>query len=370
MIVKSLELDFFRNYTHLEARFDPRVNLIYGDNAQGKTNLLEAIAYLSSARSHRARYDREMIMMDIDSAFIQGEVESRGRDFTLEAKLLRGKGRQLYSNGVRLKTAGELAGILNTVLFCPEDLYLIREGGAARRKFLDTAICQLRPRYAAALAEYNRLYDHKTRILRDWPENPSLLATLDDFNLRMAQTGAIVIHYRAHFIKRLREHAPAIHADFSGGREGLDLAYETVSTVDDPLKSPRDILPLLLSHQESHRQAEIDSRQCLSGPHKDDLVVSIDGNLAKTYSSQGQTRTAALSLKLAQREIFQEETGEWPVLLLDDVLSELDHKRQAFVLNRIQGGQVFITCCEEEKLEGLEGGRAFRIQNGTIVMNT
>ena len=367
MILKSLELDYFRNYVHLEARFDPRVNLIYGDNAQGKTNLLEAIAYLSSARSHRARYDREMIMMGIDSAFLKGELSGRGRDFTLEAKLLRGKGRQLYSNGVRLKTAGELSGILTTVLFCPEDLYLIREGGAARRKFLDGAICQLRPRYAQALAEYNRLHDHKTRILRDWPENPSLLQTLDDFNLRMAQTGAILIHYRAHFVKRLREHAPAIHGDFSGGREELGLTYETVSTVTDPMKPPRDILPMLLEHQESHRQAELDSRQCLSGPHKDDLLVDIDGHPAKVFGSQGQTRTAALSLKLAQREIFQEETGEWPVLLLDDVLSELDAKRQAFVLNRIQGGQIFITCCEEDKLEGLEGGRAFHIRQGALV---
>jgi len=367
MRVRSLELDFFRNYTHLEARFDPRVNLIYGDNAQGKTNLLEAIAYLSSARSHRARYDKEMIMMGIDSAFIKGEVEGRDRDFTLEAKLFRGKGRQLFSNGVKLKTAGELSGILTTVLFCPEDLYLIREGGAARRKFLDSAICQLRPRYAQALAEYNRLHEHKTRILRDWPENPSLLATLDDFNLRMAQTGAIVIHYRAHFVKRLNEHAPATHADFSGGREKLGLRYETVSTVDDPMRPPRELLPMLLEHQESHRQAELDARQCLSGPHKDDLLVELDGQSAKTYGSQGQTRTAALSLKLAQREIFQEETGEWPVLLLDDVLSELDHKRQAFVLNRIQGGQVFITCCEEEKLEGLEGGKAFHIQNGKMI---
>jgi len=367
MRVRSLELDFFRNYTHLEARFDPRVNLIYGDNAQGKTNLLEAIAYLSSARSHRARYDKEMIMMGIDSAFIKGEVEGRDRDFTLEAKLFRGKGRQLFSNGVKLKTAGELSGILTTVLFCPEDLYLIREGGAARRKFLDSAICQLRPRYAQALAEYNRLHEHKTRILRDWPENPSLLATLDDFNLRMAQTGAIVIHYRAHFVKRLNEHAPAIHADFSGGREKLGLRYETVSTVDDPMRPPRELLPMLLEHQESHRQAELDARQCLSGPHKDDLLVELDGQSAKTYGSQGQTRTAALSLKLAQREIFQEETGEWPVLLLDDVLSELDHKRQAFVLNRIQGGQVFITCCEEEKLDGLEGGKAFHIQNGKMI---
>ena len=243
MIIRTLELDYFRNYVHLEAQFDPRVNLIYGDNAQGKTNLLEAIAYLSSTRSHRTRFDKDLILMGVDSAFLRGEVNGRGRDFTLEAKLFRGRGRQLFSNGVRLKTAGELAGILTTVLFCPEDLDLIREGGIARRKFLDSAICQLRPRYAQALAEYHRLYDHKTRILRDWQENPSLLDTLDDFNLRMAQTGAILIHYRAHFIKRLREHAPAIHREFSGGREQLDLTYETVSTVHDPLRNPERSWP-------------------------------------------------------------------------------------------------------------------------------
>ena len=375
MILNALELDFFRNYVHFQSNFHPRVNLIYGENAQGKTNLLEAVAYLSSARSHRARYDREMIMLDIDGAFLKGQVDSRGRTFTLEAKLSRGKSRQLYSNGVRLKTAGELAGILTTVLFCPEDLYLIREGAAARRKFLDLAICQLRPRYAQALAEYHRLYEHKTRILRDWPENPSLLETLDDFSLRMAQTGAILIHYRAHFVKRLEQEAPAIHRDFSGGRETLGLRYETVSTVADPLAPPRTILEELLAHQEAHRQAELEARQCLTGPHKDDLAVELDGRSAKTYGSQGQTRTAALgqtrtaalSLKLAQREVFFQETGEYPVLLLDDVLSELDAKRQSFVLNHIKGGQIFITCCEEEKLEGLEQGASFHIQGGKLV---
>ena len=366
MIARALELDFFRNYVHLEASFHPRMNLIYGDNAQGKTNLLEAVAYLSSARSHRARYDRELIRMGVDSAFLRGEVESGGRDYTLEARLFRGRGRQLFSNGVRLKAAAELSGILTTVLFCPEDLSLIRAGAAERRRFLDGAICQLRPRYAAALAEYGRLYEHKTRILRDWPEHPSLLQTLDDFSLRMAQTGALLIHYRAHFIRKLAQHAPAIHRDFSGGREELSLRYETVSTVADPLAPPRDILQRLLEHQETHRQAELDSRQCLSGPHKDDLAVDIDGAPARQFGSQGQTRTAALSLKLAQRELFQEDTGQWPVLLLDDVLSELDARRQAFVLNRIRGGQVFITCCEEEKLEGLEQGAVFRVEDGKL----
>lgn len=367
MIVKSITLDFFRNYLHLEARFHPGVNVIYGENAQGKTNLLEGIAYLSSASSHRARYDRELIQFGVDHAFIRGEVVSRDRDFTLEAALNRGSRRQLTSNGVRLRTAGELAGILNTVLFCPEDLYLIREGAAARRRYLDDCICQLRPRYAAALAEYKKLHEHKTRILRDSEERPDLLDTLDDFSLRMAQCGAILIHYRAHFVKRLREIAPDIHRACSGGLEQLELRYETVSTVTDPEAPPRQLLPQLLAHQESHRRAEIESRTCLSGPHKDDLVVEINGNLAKTFASQGQTRTAALALKLAARDIFCQDTGEWPVLLLDDVLSELDARRQEFVLNRITSGQVFITCCEEEKLANLREGGVFHIKNGALV---
>ena len=366
MIVKAITLDFFRNYLHLEAAFHPRINVIFGDNAQGKTNLLEAVAYLSSASSHRARYDRELIQFGVDHAFVKGEVASRGRDFTLEASLHRGARRQLLSNGVRLKNAGELAGILNTVLFCPEDLYLIRSGAEARRKFLDQCICQLRPRYAVALAEYKRLREHKTRILRDSAEHPDLLDTLDDFSLRMAQCGAILVHYRAHFIKKLRQAAPPIHADCSGGRERLELEYRTVSTVTDPEAPPKTLLPQLLDHQESHRRAEIESRSCLSGPHKDDLSVSIDGCPAGAYASQGQTRTAALALKLAARDIFYQDTQEWPVLLLDDVLSELDSRRQEFVLNRITSGQVFITCCEEEKLVHLREGNAFYIHDGRL----
>lgn len=367
MKVNRLELDFYRNYLHVEAAFDPGINVIYGENAQGKTNLLEAVAYLSTAQSHRARYDKELIQFGIDSAFIKADVFARERDFTLEARIYRGARRQLYSNGVRLKTAAELSGVLNTILFCPEDLYLIREGAAERRRFLDECISQLRPRYAAALAEYKKLYEHKTRILRDYADNPSMLDALDEFSLRMAQMGAIIIHYRAHFVKRLMAHAPQIHGDFCGGRETLSLRYETVKTVDAPEAPAKDILPQLLSHQENHRQAELDARQCLSGPHKDDLTVEVDGQSARQYASQGQTRTAALSLKLASREIFQEETGEWPVLLLDDVLSELDARRREFVLNRIGGGQVFITCCEDEGIEQLTGGKTFRVKNGALV---
>ena len=366
MTINEITLDFFRSYVHLEAVFHPGVNVIAGENAQGKTNLLEAIAYLSSASSHRARYDRELIRHGADHAFIKGRIDSRGRELTLEADLHRGTRRQLRSNGVKLKTAGELSGLLNTVLFCPEDLNLIREGAEARRRFLDSCICQLRPRYAQALAEYRRLYQHKTRILRDHEENPSLLSALNDFSLRMAQCGAALIHYRAHFVKRLARTAPAIHAGCSGGGEELSLRYETVSAVTDPEAPPRAILPQLLAHQESLREAELAARSCLSGPHKDELAVELDGNPAKTYASQGQTRTAALALKLAARDIFRQETEEWPVLLLDDVLSELDARRQEFVLNRITDGQVFITCCEEGVLSRLKNGKVFHIKNGQL----
>ncbi len=366
MILRSLELDFFRNYTHAQAEFSPTVNVIWGENAQGKTNLLEAVGYLSSARSHRARYDRELIAFGVDHAFVKGEVVTETRTVTLEAKLHRGERRELLANGVRLKTAGELGERLNTVLFCPEDLSLIRDGAAQRRRFLDDAICQLRPRYAAALAEYKRLYDQKTRILRDWGEKPSLLETLDDFNLRMAQVGAVLIHYRAHFVKRLAALTPPIQADFSGGRERLSLRYQTVSTVSDPEAPVKELLFRLLEHQQSHRQAELEARQCLSGPHKDDLVVELDGQSARQFASQGQTRTAALSLKLACRELCREDTGEWPVLLLDDVLSELDARRQSFVLERIRGGQVFITCCEDDKTVPRDGKR-FQVRAGRLM---
>lgn len=366
MIIRSICLEGFRNYRQLETDFSPEINIIYGENAQGKTNLLEAAAYLSTTRSHRARFDRELIAFDAQSALIQAVVEARGRDFTLEARLRRGGRRQLQANGVKLKTAAELSGILTTVLFCPEDLTLVRAGAAERRRFLDDCICQLRPRYAAALAEYRRLYEHKTRILRDQEEKPSLLDTLEEFNTRMAQVGALIIHYRAHFIRRLQSHVKDIHTDFSGGRETMELAYQTVKTVTDPTAHPREILPALLEHQKSHYRAELESKACLSGPHKDDLILTIDGQNARQFASQGQTRTAALSLKLGSREIFFEETGEWPVLLLDDVLSELDRRRREFVLGRIQGGQVFITCCEEGDLDQLDHGRVFYVAAGSL----
>ena len=367
MQINSLTLVGFRNYREQTLAFDPACNVIHGENAQGKTNLLEAIVYLSCGKSPRTRSDRELITFDGQQARITGKIFARDREFVTDITLQAGRRRKMTVNGVAAKNAAELSDVLHTVFFCPEDLFLIREGAAARRKFMDQSLCQLRPRYAQALAEYHRLYEHKTRILRDAEERPDLLSALPEFNAQLIRFGAVLIHYRHQFTQRLAQHAAAVHRVCSGGREELGLAYETVSTVTDPEDSPRSILPQLLAHQESHRKAELESRQCLSGPHKDDLLVSIDGREAKQYASQGQTRTAALSLKLAEREIYHSAAGEYPVLLLDDVLSELDPRRQEFVLNRIAGGQVFITCCEDDRLAELLGGKVLHVHAGALV---
>ena len=364
MRIDRLELTGFRNYAFQTAEFDPSRNVLVGENAQGKTNLLEALVCLSRGKSPRAKSDRELIGFDAPDAKLDALVYTRGREYRLEAELYRDRRRRLRVNKVNAKSAAALSEALNTVLFQPEDLYLIREGAAARRRFLDAALCQLRPRYAAALSGYKKALEQKTRILRDSGEYPSLVDTLPDFNEQMIRTGAAVIRYRARFIRRLDEIAAVVHRDCSGGRETLSLRYQTIPA--DPEGEEGAIAGELRSHMEAHAGAERAARQCLSGPHKDDLLVYLDGREAKAYASQGQTRTAALSLKLAEREILKNAAGEYPVLLLDDVLSELDPRRQEFVLNRIEGGQVFITCCEEDRLPSLLGGKVLLVRGGTL----
>lgn len=366
MRVEWITLQNFRNYREQQLCFDPRCNVIYGENAQGKTNLLEAIVYLSCGRSPRVRSDRELLRFGAETAAIDAAVNSRERDFHVEIAFGAAKRRKIRVNGVAAKKSAALSDVLSTVYFCPDDLLLIRSGAAERRRFLDDALRQLLPRYEEALGEYHRLYEHKTRILRDSEEKPDLLRTLPEFNEGMARTGALIIHYRARYIEKLKSCAAAVHRDCSGGREELTLRYETVSTVEDPLAPPQQICEWLREHQEKHSAAELASRLCLSGPHKDDLSIEINGVSARSFGSQGQTRTAALALKLAEREIVKEYRGEYPVLLLDDVLSELDKQRQEFVLNRIGDGQVFITCCEDDRLGALLSGQVFRIEGGTV----
>ena len=365
MRIEKIALNGFRNYEWETAEFDPGTNVIYGPNAQGKTNLLEAVYMLSCGRSFRTRFDKELVGFGYSSAEILADVESHGRHQTISIALKPGTTKKILVNGVK-KSSSELSETVNTVLFCPDDLNLIKEGAAVRRRLLDNAICQIRPKYAALLSDYNRLYENKTRILKDWRDKPALLDTLDEFSEGMCRISAQMIRYRAAFSDRLNEAAKPIHREFSGEGEELEIKYTTVSTVKDPFGPVREIYYDVCEHQEKHRQAEIDSAQCLTGIHKDDLDIRINGNNARSFASQGQTRTAALSLKLAEREIFLAETGEYPILLLDDVLSELDQRRQEFVLNRIGGGQTLITCCEDEGISLRTGGKVLSVLKGRI----
>ena len=367
MQIDALLLRDFRNYEEEKLFFDGNCNVIYGENAQGKTNLLEAIMLLACGRSPRTHSDRELIRFEKDGCFLEGNILSREREFVTQLSLYRGKKKKMSVNGVTQKSAAGLSEVLHTVFFSPEDLFLIREGAAARRKFMDLSLCQLRPRYEEALAEYTRLYEHKTRILRDSEEYPRLLDTLPEFNDRLCRVGAVLIYYRARFCRALAGYAAAAHYECSGGKEQLDLSYETVKTVSDPLADIREITEQLREHQTAHYQAEIASGLCLSGPHKDDIEVCINGKNARQFASQGQVRTAALSLKLAEREIHKNTFGEYPVMLLDDVLSELDPRRQEYVLNRISGGQVFITCCESDRLDAMLQGKVFHIEDGKVI---
>ena len=361
----NIELRNFRNYEHVQLDFDPGVNLIVGDNAQGKTNLLEAISYLGSGKSFRAMKQAEMVRFGADFADIEGRVFAQEREQSLRWVLFNGsRPRQIWRNGAKKKAAGEIAGVLPTVLFCPEDLMVLKTGAAQRRRLGDHALCQLRPNYDAALTEYNRILDQKSRILKDHFENPAVLEILPEYNTRLCQVGALLISYRARFYDSLGKSAAKFHGQFSGGAEEFALSYKTVSTVSDPFAPVSTLTQDLLDHLDRHYRAELETAQCLTGPHKDDFDVSLSGINLKSYGSQGQTRTAAISLKLAQRELMGREMGEEPVLLLDDVLSELDPGRQDFVLNQIVSGQVFITCCEPGRFTKL--GKTIEICKGTV----
>ena len=366
MQLNRIVLKNYRNYDNQSLDLPAGAAILAGENAQGKTNLLEAVFLLTGSRSWRAARRGDLVSFGRDRARIEADVFSRGRDFHMELDLPQTGRMQAAVNGIKQKRQGDLAEIFRCVLFSPEDLYLIREGPAARRRFLDAALCQLRPRYGVALAEYAKLLEHKSKILKMQEENPSMLSALPEFTARMNQYGAAVIRYRAFYARRLAEEAAKIQQAVSGCGERLEIQYRTVSAVEDPEASERQIFEWLTEHAKSHERAELQSRQCLTGPHKDDLEITVNGAAARGFASQGQTRPAALALKFAEREILKDDCGEYPVMLLDDVLSELDPRRQEYLIQQTQGGQVIITCCEREgRLRQLDAA-SFLVENGAV----
>ncbi|MCL2046149.1 MAG: DNA replication/repair protein RecF [Oscillospiraceae bacterium] len=366
MLVNELYLEHFRNYISEAVEFSSGANIITGGNAQGKTNLIEAIYILAAGRSFRQASDKDLISFQSDSAYIKANIQSSNREQSLEARLFRERRRELFANGVKLKKVSDLTGRLTVVQFGPDDLDMIKDGAAVRRKLMDTCLSQMRPIYTAALSEFNKLYDNKVKILKNFHEKPSLLELLNDFNYRIAQQSARLIYYRTAFAAALSRRAALVHEEFSGGTESLTIKYKTIGNMDASGKKPDEILPEIIESQREYYQAELRAGQCLMGVQKDDLEIDINGISARKFGSQGQMRTAAVSIKLAERELHYDDKGDYPILLLDDVLSELDNERQSYILEKIAKGQVFITCCDENSISLSQGCYLIKVDNGKL----
>jgi DNA replication and repair protein RecF len=368
MHIIQLNIENFRNYKQQTVTFSPHINVIYGENAQGKSNLLEAVFYFGSGKSFRAKRDADLIRFGEESASLCADVFSGGRGQRLEARFSNRPAvkRILTAGGVKLTSPRELLGRMPCVFFGPDELDIVRAGAAARRRFMDVALCQSRPRYLKALSEYARLYKHKTWLLRNNRPGSSMADTLSTFNERMSQAGAVLIHFRREFVDKITPSAVSLHADISGRRETLSLRYTTHRAILS--EAPENCLAAsLFALMEERAQAEWAAAHCLVGPHKDDIELYINENNLRLFGSQGQARTAALALKMAEQAIMREEMNDAPILLLDDVLSELDEHRQNFILHHLQGGQVLITCCEKERITTLKNGKNIHIHAGAWV---
>lgn len=366
MQIKNLKLLNFRNYKFADQDLSPGVNLILGENAQGKTNFLESIFFLSCVKSFHAKNERELILFGENQARIQADVTTRERNLSLRIDLSTTAKRKIYENGILQKKLLDYVGTVQTVLFSPDDLYLIKEGPAIRRRFLNIAISQLKPNYIQALAEYNRIIEHKNKILKT--ENLSgRNDLLDVFNEKLAHAGAIIIKYRSDFINELLYFAKNIHNEMSGGREILSIRYITDRYIEDINASSDRISAALLRHLNDRKPAELEAQSCLVGAHKDDMEILINEKPAKFFASQGQIRTAVLSIKMAERDVFYKIGGELPILLLDDVLSELDENRQGYLLNKISHGQVIISSCHNHMFSKASDIATFEVKSGEIL---
>jgi len=333
MIIESIELKNFRNYRKLNLQFDEKTNILYGDNAQGKTNILEAVYLSGTTKSHKGSKDREMIYFGEEEAHLRTFVKKGNIDYKIDIHLKKNKTKGIAINGVPIRRASELFGIANFVFFSPEDLGIIKQGPSERRRFLDMELCQLDKVYLHNLSNYNRIVIQRNKLLKDLAFRSDLEETLDIWDLQLAEYGKKVIAGREQFVEQLNEIIQKIHKNLSGGKEHLEIIYEKNSSKDD-----------LYEQLRINRDRDLKMKTSSVGPHRDDLLFSVDGIDIRKFGSQGQQRTAALSLKLSEIELVKKIIHDTPILLLDDVLSELDHNRQNYLLNSIHDIQTMITC--------------------------
>ncbi len=359
MIIKSIELADYRNYESLKLQFDKKTNILYGDNAQGKTNILEAIYVAATTKSHKGSKDKEIINFDKEEAHIRTYIEKENLETRVDMHLRKSKSKGIAVDGKKLKKAADLLGLCNVVFFSPEDLGIIKNGPAERRRFIDMELCQLDSIYLYNLNNYNKIVNQRNKLLKDMYMNPDLKETLNIWDMQLVSYGSKIIERRRVFVDQLNEIIYDIHKKLSGDKEELRIVYEPNVEVEDFEKSMRD-----------RQDRDIRAKMTTVGPHRDDFSIMVGQVDIRRFGSQGQQRTAALSLKLSEIELVKKITKDSPVLLLDDVLSELDSSRQNYLLNSIGDIQTIITCTglEEFVNNRFEINRVFRVTEGIVTL--
>ena len=357
MYIESLELKNFRNYEELSIVLDPGTNILYGDNAQGKTNVLEAVYLCGTTKSHRGSKDKEMIRFEQDESHIRMMVKKDGVSHKIDMHLKKNKAKGIAIDGIPIRKAAELFGIVNLVAFSPEDLNIIKNGPSERRRFMDLELCQLNKVYLQELTSYNKVLNQRNKLLKDIGFQPGLTETLDVWDMQLVSYGKKIISLRRQFMEELGEIIRQIHSNLTGKKEEIRLLYEP------------DVEEKVFEEKlQSAREKDLRFRGTSVGPHRDDFCVQTNGIDIRKYGSQGQQRTAALSLKMSEIYLVEKVTKDHPVLLLDDVLSELDSSRQNYLLQSIHNIQTVITCTGLDELieNNFSIDRVFRVTEGKI----
>jgi len=357
MIIESIELKNFRNYRELNLQFDKKTNILYGDNAQGKTNILEAVYLSGTTKSHKGSKDRDMIYFGEEEAHLRTFIKKGEIDYKIDIHLKKNKTKGIAVNGVPIRRASELFGIANFVFFSPEDLGIIKQGPAERRRFLDMELCQLDKVYLHNLVNYNKIVVQRNKLLKDLAFRSDLSETLDIWDLQLAEYGKKVIQGREIFVEQLNQIIREIHSHLSGKKENLKIFYEKNCSKEELYKTIQ-----------RNRERDLRMKTSSTGPHRDDLLFLVDDIDIRKFGSQGQQRTAALSLKLSEIELVKKIIHDTPVLLLDDVLSELDQNRQNYLLNSIHDIQTMITCTGLDEFinHRFSINKIFRVIEGTV----
>jgi len=357
MFIESIELSNYRNYEDLHMDFHEGTNVLYGDNAQGKTNILEAIYVCSTTKSHKGSKDKEIVKFGEDESHIKMMVRRDGVPYRIDMHLKKNKAKGVAVNGLPIKKASELFGIVNVIFFSPEDLNIIKNGPAERRRFIDLELCQLDRLYVYNLVQYNKVVVQRNKLLKEIDFEPSLKDTLEIWDSQLISYGKELIRLRTDFIKEVNALIYDIHFHLSGEKEELVIQYEPNVTIDEFEDALR-----------RNQYQEMRQKMTLTGPHRDDLNFLVNGTDIRKFGSQGQQRTAALSLKLAEIELVKKTVKDYPILLLDDVLSELDSKRQEHLLSEINHIQTLITCTglDEFVSSKFQMDKIFKIVEGTV----